>query len=99
MGATALVVSPYLYAKLPFDPLTDLAPVTQVNSAPLLLVVHPSLPVKSVAELIAYAKAHGAPELFIPRAILVVGAIPVLGSGKIDYAGTTELVNTMRTLI
>ena len=58
MGAVALVVSPYLYAKLPFDPLTDLVPVTQVNSAPLMLVVHPSLPVKSVAELIAYAKAR-----------------------------------------
>lgn len=58
MGATALVVSPYLYAKLPFDPLTDLVPVTQVNSAPLLLVVHPSLPVNSVAELIAFAKAQ-----------------------------------------
>ncbi len=58
MGAVALVVSPYLYARLPFDPLTDLAPVTQVNSAPLMLVVHPSLPVNSVAELIAYAKAR-----------------------------------------
>lgn len=58
MGAVALVVSPYLYAKLPFDPLADLAPVTQVNSAPLMLVVHPSLPVNSVAELIAYAKAR-----------------------------------------
>lgn len=58
MGNTALVVSPYLYARLPFDPLGDLVPVTQVNSAPLLLVVHPSLPVKSVAELVAYAKAQ-----------------------------------------
>lgn len=58
MGAVALVVSPYLYARLPFDPLADLAPVTQVNSAPLMLVVHPSLPVNSVAELIAYAKAR-----------------------------------------
>lgn len=58
MGNTALVVSPYLFARLPFDPLTDFVPVTQVNSAPLLLVVHPSLPVKSVAELVAYAKAR-----------------------------------------
>lgn len=58
MGAVALVVSPYLYAKLPFDPLSDLVPVTQVNSAPLMLIVHPSLPVNSVAELIAYAKAR-----------------------------------------
>ncbi|MDP1604858.1 MAG: tripartite tricarboxylate transporter substrate binding protein, partial [Legionella sp.] len=58
MGAVALVVSPYLYARLPFDPLSDLVPVTQVNSAPLMLIVHPSLPVNSVAELIAYAKAR-----------------------------------------
>ena len=58
MGNTALVVSPYLFAKLPFDPLTDFVPVTQVNSAPLLLVVHPSLPVNSVAELVAYVKAR-----------------------------------------
>jgi tripartite-type tricarboxylate transporter receptor subunit TctC len=58
IAGPALAVSPYLYAHLDFDPLNDLAGVTMVNSAPLLLVVHPSLPVKSVAELIAYAKAH-----------------------------------------
>jgi tripartite-type tricarboxylate transporter receptor subunit TctC len=49
-------VSPSLY-KLPYDPVKDLLPVTLVASAPLMLVVHPSMPVKSVAELIAYAKA------------------------------------------
>jgi tripartite-type tricarboxylate transporter receptor subunit TctC len=58
MANTALVVSPFLYARMSFDPLTDLLPVTMVNSAPLMLVVHPSLPVKSVAEFIAYAKAN-----------------------------------------
>ena len=58
MGNTALMVSPYLYARLSFDPLTDFVPVTMVNSAPLLLVVNPSVPVQSVRELIAYAKAR-----------------------------------------
>jgi tripartite-type tricarboxylate transporter receptor subunit TctC len=58
MGNTALLVSPYLYARLSFDPLTDFVPVTMVNAAPLLLVVNPSVPVHSVEELIAYAKAH-----------------------------------------
>src|SRR5262245_32027925 len=58
MGNTALVVSPFLYARLPFDPLLDFLPVTLVNTAPLLLVVHPSVPVHSVQELIAYAKAR-----------------------------------------
>jgi tripartite-type tricarboxylate transporter receptor subunit TctC len=58
MGNTARVVSPYLYARLPFDPLADFVPVTRVNSAPLMLVVNPTVPVKSVTELLAYAKAR-----------------------------------------
>jgi tripartite-type tricarboxylate transporter receptor subunit TctC len=58
MGNTALMVSPYLYARLSFDPLTDFVPVTMVNAAPLLLVVNPPVPVQSVQELIAYAKAR-----------------------------------------
>jgi tripartite-type tricarboxylate transporter receptor subunit TctC len=58
MGNTALAVSPYLYAKLPFNPLTDFVPVTMVNSAPLLLVVNPAVPVQSAKELIAYAKSR-----------------------------------------
>jgi tripartite-type tricarboxylate transporter receptor subunit TctC len=56
MGNTAALVAPYLIAHMNFDPLTDLVPVTQVNSAPLMLVVHPSLPVTSVKEFIAYAQ-------------------------------------------
>jgi tripartite-type tricarboxylate transporter receptor subunit TctC len=58
MGNTALVVSPSLYARLPFDPLSDFVPVTRVNSAPLLLVLHPAVPARSMAELLAYAKAR-----------------------------------------
>ena len=58
MANTALVVSPFLYAKMSFDPLTDLVPVTMVNSAPLMLAVHPSLPATSVSEFVAYAKAN-----------------------------------------
>jgi tripartite-type tricarboxylate transporter receptor subunit TctC len=54
----SLIVNPYLYAKMPYDPLTDFMPVTMVNSAPLQLVVHPSVPANSVAELVAYAKSR-----------------------------------------
>src|ERR1051325_8273240 len=50
-------VNPSL-TKPPFDPLTDLAPVTQVARIAFLLVVPQSLPVNSVPELVAYAKAH-----------------------------------------
>jgi tripartite-type tricarboxylate transporter receptor subunit TctC len=48
-------VNPYLY-KLPFDVVKDFAPITQVSTSPGALVVHPSVPVKNVKELIALAK-------------------------------------------
>jgi acyl-[acyl-carrier-protein]-phospholipid O-acyltransferase / long-chain-fatty-acid--[acyl-carrier-protein] ligase len=45
------------------------------------------------------AKAEGFPELWVPRALLVTQAIPVLGSGKVDYVATRELALTNRTLM
>ncbi len=51
-------VNPSLYRKLPYDPLKDFAPVVLVSTAPNILIVHPSLPVKSVKELIALAKVR-----------------------------------------
>jgi len=53
-----LVINPSLFSKLPFDPVRDFDPVTTLISALNLLVVHPSLPVKSVKELVALAKAR-----------------------------------------
>jgi tripartite-type tricarboxylate transporter receptor subunit TctC len=53
-----LAVNPSLYAKLPFDPIRDFAPITLIAMVPSILVVHPSLPVKSVKELIAFAKSR-----------------------------------------
>lgn len=47
-----------LYAKLPYDPLTDFAPITQLTSSPLVLAVSPALKVTQVADLIAAAKAQ-----------------------------------------
>jgi tripartite-type tricarboxylate transporter receptor subunit TctC len=55
-GST-LTINPSLFARLPFDPLKDFAPVTILAAVPNLLVVHPSLPVRSVKELIALARA------------------------------------------
>jgi tripartite-type tricarboxylate transporter receptor subunit TctC len=49
--------NPALYAKLPYDAVRDFQPVSFVASVPYVLVVHPSLPVKSVAELIALVKS------------------------------------------
>lgn len=56
IGPQALSVA--LYPKLPYDPERDFQPVSLVASQPNLLVVHPSVPVKTLAELIAYAKAN-----------------------------------------
>jgi len=58
MMSLTFTVNPSLFSKLPYDTVKDLVPVTMVASAPLMLVVHPSVPAKSVAEFIAYAKAN-----------------------------------------
>ena len=50
-----IVINPHL-SKLPYDPVRDFSPVSQVATLPFILLVHPSLPVKSVPELIALAK-------------------------------------------
>ncbi len=51
-------VNPSLYPKLPYDVIRDFAPITLVGSGPLLLVVHPSIPVKSVRELVSLARSN-----------------------------------------
>jgi len=58
MGSTNMAAAPSLMGKLPFDPLRDFAPVTVLARTPSLLAVHPSLPVRSVKQLIALAKAR-----------------------------------------
>ena len=58
MTSNTHFVSAALYKKLPYDSLGDFAPVTQVTSATNIVLVHPSLPVKTVKELIALAKAR-----------------------------------------
>lgn len=55
-GITTLATGPFIHKNLPFDPLKDFQTVTQATLQPLLLMVHPSLPVKNVKEYIALAK-------------------------------------------
>lgn len=74
MTDVSFAITPTLYARLPYDPLKELAPVTLVNRVTDILVVHPSLPVKSVKELIAYAKAN-------PGKILYASA----GNGTLNH--------------
>src|SRR3954463_2460457 len=55
--ASNVAVAPALYAKLPYDPIKDLQPITNVIAAPLVIVSHPSFPAKNMKELITYAKS------------------------------------------
>ncbi len=63
----------------------------------LILVTDKPDAEKSV--LLAHAQANGFPELWVPRAILVVGSIPVLGSGKTDFTATNEMVRQTRAML
>jgi tripartite-type tricarboxylate transporter receptor subunit TctC len=99
-----VAINPSLYKKLPYDAVKDFAPVALVGVGPNVLVVHPSLPVKSVTDLIALAKAHpgklsyassgigGAPhlagELFKSMAGVNIVHIPYKGAAP----ATTDLL-------
>lgn len=91
-----MAVNPTLYRSMPFNPLTDLAPVMQISSFPLVLEVHPSLGVKNVKELVAQAKQskalsfasagngtpqHLAGELFNTQMDTHITHIPYKGAG------------------
>lgn len=56
--ASNIAVAPGLYAKLPYDPVRDLQPITQVIATPIVIVSHPSFPAKNAKELVAYARAR-----------------------------------------
>jgi tripartite-type tricarboxylate transporter receptor subunit TctC len=92
----SMVVNPHMYKSISYDIFRDFAPVAQVADLPLLLVTNPSLPVKTLSELIAYAKAnpgklsnpssgngtlsHLGMELFKQRAGISIVHVPYRGS-------------------
>ncbi len=57
LASPSITISPALYKKLPFDALRDFAPITHVATVPNVLVTHPSVPAKTVNELVAIARA------------------------------------------
>jgi tripartite-type tricarboxylate transporter receptor subunit TctC len=58
VGSGSLAISTAIYKKLPYDPVRDFEPIGLVAKIPFVLVVNPSLPVGSVAELVGYARTH-----------------------------------------
>jgi tripartite-type tricarboxylate transporter receptor subunit TctC len=95
MAYTSHVTNPSLWTRIPYDTLRDFAPVAMVATVPSVLIVHPSLPVRSVRELIAFAKrrpheldyassgigtsAHLAAVLFVQRTGLFLTHVPYKG--------------------
>jgi tripartite-type tricarboxylate transporter receptor subunit TctC len=58
VGASGMAINQSLYAKLPYDSVRDFVAISELASFPLLMIVNASSPIKSVAELVAYAKAN-----------------------------------------
>ena len=104
MSSNNHTINPSVYTKIPYDTVKDFAPVTLIGVSPLVLVVHPTLPVRTTKELIALAKSrkgeltyassgsggplHMAGELFKLRAGVDLTHVPYKGSGPAE----TDLV-------
>lgn len=99
MASSAYVINPNLYKNIPYDPIKSFVPITQPALLPNILVVNPSLPVKSVTELIAYTKSapkgvayasagtgtgtHLAAEMFKLQAGVEMLHVPYKGGGAV----------------
>ncbi len=104
MGISTLAINPAMYKKVPYDALKDLAPISQAVALSNVLVVHPSLPAKSVKEFVALVKPrpgqinfasagvgtspHLSMELFLVMTGLKMVHVPYKGSGP----GVTDLI-------
>ena len=111
VNASAHVIVPHLTPNMPIDVLADFAPVTNIAAVPLWLVMNPALPVRSVAEFIAYARANpgriayasssqgGAPHLAGELFKLMTGTdlvhVPYRGSGP---AGQDLIAGTVQAM-
>ena len=111
VNASAHVIVPHLTPNMPIDVLADFAPVTNIAAVPLWLVVNPALPVRSVAEFIAYARPNpgriayasssqgGAPHLAGELFKLMTGTdlvhVPYRGSGP---AGQDLIAGTVQAM-
>jgi len=102
VAALSLVTAPFLVPRLSFDPLRDFAPVVEVFDYPMVIAVHPSVPARNLAELIAHARArpgeltysssgvgntgHLAPALLAYRAGVEMTHVPFPGAAQAQTA-------------
>jgi tripartite-type tricarboxylate transporter receptor subunit TctC len=115
LTASALAINPSMYKKVPYDALKDFIPISQVIAMPNVLVVHPSLPVKSVKELISYSRSrpgqinyasagvgtapHLSMELFLSMTGLNMVHVPYKGGQVTDVVGGYVPIMMMNTLM
>ena len=115
MGLSTLAINSALYKKVPYDPQRDFAPITQAISSASIIVVHPSVPVKTLKELIAFARArpgqinyasagtgtypHMTMELFLSMARLKMVHIPYKGTAPAMIDMVAGQVATMAATI
>ncbi len=113
--ASGYSITPAVYAKLPYDPIKDFAPISLAVEAPMLLLTHPSLPVKSLKELLALMRAkpdtldfgsagygsstHMALALFTTLGKLKVTHVPYKGSGPALTDGVAGQIHGLFTNI
>ena len=115
MGLSTLAINSALYKKVPYDPVRDFAPITQAISSASIIVVHPSVPAKTVKELIAFARVrpgqmnyasagtgtypHMTMELFMSMARLKMVHIPYKGAGPAVIDMIAGHVSTMAATV
>jgi tripartite-type tricarboxylate transporter receptor subunit TctC len=102
LAASSIIAAPFLVRNLSYDPMRDLAPVAEVVDYPMVVLVHPSVPVRNLAELVALARAnpgdvtyssagvgntsHLAPALFAHIAGVEMTHVPFAGAGPSQTA-------------
>jgi tripartite-type tricarboxylate transporter receptor subunit TctC len=103
MASAGFTINPALQEKLPFDSIKDFAPITMVATAPNVLVIHPSLPVRSIPDLIAIARQkpgqllYGSGGVGTPSHLAgaLFAALNKIGMGHVPYKGSGQALGAM----
>ncbi len=101
--ASGFVVNPSLYANNPYDAIKDFAPITVAASAPNVLIVHPSVPAKTVKELVAFVQANPGKHNFASAGVGQTGHLAgellkishKLDLAHVPFAGGAPIMNSM----
>lgn len=100
-----IAINPSIYRKLPYDTLTDLAAVTLISKSPFILIAHPSLPVRSAADLVKLAKARPGELLYSTSGVGAANHLPVallsitarIKTTHVPYKGTVPSLGAVVT--